>query len=131
MEHRKILIDTSILIDFLRKKNKEKSILWKLREKYDNILISSISVFELFAGATDIQKLDDVKRLLKWFDIIGFDEEIAQKSGEIFLDLKYKNKIIDYRDLFIGTSALFYNLELVTLNIKHFNKISGLKILEL
>jgi len=56
MENRRILVDTTILIDFLRKKKKEKSLLWKLREEYNYIAISSISVFELFVGATDEQK---------------------------------------------------------------------------
>ncbi len=35
MADRGILIDTSVIIDFLRKKNKQNSILWKLKEKHD------------------------------------------------------------------------------------------------
>lgn len=129
MANRKILVDTSILIDFLRKKNKEKSSLWKLKEKYNDLTISSISVFELYAGATDNKKLADVKTILKWFDIIDFNEEIAEMSGEVFIKLKKNNKLIDYRDLFIGVSALFYNLKLSTLNIQHFDKIPELELM--
>ncbi|MBC8228479.1 PIN domain-containing protein, partial [bacterium] len=88
MENRRILVDTTILIDFLRKKNKEKSLLWKLREEYSYIAISVISVFELFAGATDEQKEKDVRILLKWFDIIDLNEEIAEMCGKILIDLR-------------------------------------------
>ena len=120
MEDNGILVDTTILIDFLRKKNKEKALLWKFKEIYKNLSISSISVFELYAGAIDNRKINDVKSLLKWLDIIEFDEEIAEMAGNTFIALKKQNKIIDYRDLFIGTTAVFYNLETATLNIDHF-----------
>lgn len=131
MENRRILVDTTILIDFLRKQKKEKSRLWKLREEYQNLMISSISVFELFAGATDDQKIEDVRKLLKWFHILDFDEEIAEESGEIFKKMKRENKLIEYRDLFIGTTAVFYDLKMATLNVKHFEHIPNLEILKI
>ncbi len=130
MENRGILIDTTILIDFLRKQKKEKSRLWKLREDNENLMISSISVFELFAGATDDQKIDDVRKLLKWFDVLDFDEQIAEESGKIFKIMKSQNKMIEYRDLFIGTTAIFYDLKLATINVKHFEHIPNLEILK-
>lgn len=123
-----ILVDTTILIDFLRKKNKEKALLWKFKEIYKTLSISSISVFELYAGAIDNRKINDVKSLLKWLDIIEFDEEIAEMAGNIFIALKRQNNIIDYRDLFIGTTAVFYNLDIATLNIDHFENIPNIKI---
>lgn len=128
MENNGILVDTTILIDFLRKKNKEKALLWKFKETYRNLSISSISVFELYAGAVDNRKIDDVKSLLKWLDIIEFDEELAEMAGNTFIVLKKQNKIIDYRDLFIGTTAVFYNLEIATLNIEHFANFPNIKI---
>jgi len=131
MENRRVLVDTTILIDFLRKQKKEKSRLWKLREEYQYLKISSISVFELFAGAIDDQKIEDVRKLLKWFDILEFDEEIAEESGEIFKKMKKENKLIENRDLFIGTTAVFYDLTIATLNVKHFEHIPNLKILKI
>lgn len=69
--------------------------------------------------------------LLKWFEIIEFDEGIAQIAGEIFRQLKKEKLLIDYRDIFIGASAIFYKLSLATLNIKHFEKIQNLELLRL
>ena len=128
MANNGIIVDTTILIDFLRKKNKEKALLWKLKEIHKNLLISSISVFELYAGAIDNRKIKDVKSLLKWLDIVEFDEEIAEMAGNNFIALKMQNKVIDYRDLFIGTTAVFYNLGVATLNIQHFENIPNVQI---
>jgi len=127
LEDRGILVDTTILVDFLRKRNKEKTLLWKLKEMYATLSISSISVFELFAGAIDNVKVKNVQSLLKWLEVIEFDEELGEMAGGIFIELKKQNKIIDFRDLFIGTTAVFYNLEIATLNISHFENIPNIK----
>ena len=50
-------------------------------------------------------------------------------AGTIFIGLRKQNNIIDYRDLFIGTTAVFYNLEIATLNLGHFENIPNIKIL--
>ena len=50
MEDRRILIDTSVVIDHFRKKNKHKSLLYELAK--ENILfLSAISKFEFLVGA--------------------------------------------------------------------------------
>ncbi len=106
MENRDILIDTSILIDFLRKQNKKNSYLWKIKEKNFNCFVSTITVFELYAGAiTDIHR-KDLKKLLKWFEIIPFSKDISIHSGRIYRELKLINKMIDFRDIFIGATAI-------------------------
>jgi predicted nucleic acid-binding protein len=51
MERKRILIDTSILIDHLRKKRKDKTIFFELAQHHD-CLISSITEFEFSVGAT-------------------------------------------------------------------------------
>ena len=51
MGNQNVMIDTSIIIDHLRKKNKKKSILFKIVDLY-NFHLSIIVEFELFAGAT-------------------------------------------------------------------------------
>ena len=54
--------------------------------------------------------------------------EIAQLSGEIYKDLKAKNQHIEFRDIFIGATAIMRNIPLLTLNEKHFTGIKGIKI---
>jgi len=45
-----VLIDTSIIIDYLRKQNKEKTLFWETINRFE-CFISSVTVFELYSGA--------------------------------------------------------------------------------
>ncbi len=131
MDDRDILIDTTIIIDFLRKQNKQATNLWKVKEAGFNVQISTITVFELYAGAlTDIHK-NDLLKLLKWFEIIPFGFETAQISAEIYKNLKAENQLIEFRDIFIAATSIEFNVPLLTLNKKHFNRINDVKISEL
>ncbi len=53
MANEMILLDSSILIDFFRKKRKDKSAFFKLSERYNNLAISAITHFEVLAGCSD------------------------------------------------------------------------------
>jgi predicted nucleic acid-binding protein len=129
MADRGVLIDTSVIIDFLRKKNKQNSTLWKLKEKHD-CFMSAITLFELFAGATDDQKLEDVCKVAKWIEPILFDDPIAELSGKIYRELRHQKQLVEFRDIFIGATAIHYDYQLATLNQKHFNRIKSLKLID-
>ncbi|NPA40410.1 MAG: type II toxin-antitoxin system VapC family toxin [Thermodesulfobacteria bacterium] len=117
MENRNILIDTNIIIEFLRKKNKQKSYLWKIKEMDLNCFISTITVFELYAGAITERHKRDL--------------ETAKRSAEIYKELKNNNQLIEFRDIFIGATALEINLPIITLNEEHFKRIKGIKIYDI
>ncbi len=102
--------------------------MWEIKSKYQETLISSITVFELYAGATDSKKRADVKSLLRWFKIVEFTEELGELSGKIYRNLKKSNNIIEIRDLFIGSTAILYGVEIATLNNKHFENIRDIQI---
>jgi len=127
MEFPKLLIDTSIIIDFLRKKNKENTLFWKIINEYA-CYISTITEFELFCGAITDEKKLELEKIINSLQIINFDENASLKSAEIFLSLRSKNKNIEFRDIFIAATAIVADLPLSTLNQKHFNRISELKL---
>lgn len=128
MESTRMVIDTSIFIEHLRKKNKANSRLSMIPDT-SLLFVSSITVFELLMGANDSQKKTDVDELLSGVFIIEFDKQIAEKSAEIYRDLKKKNLLIEFRDIFIAATALVHNVPVKTLNFKHFNRVDGLEIL--
>ena len=127
MESRRILIDTSIIIDYLRKVNKSKTLFWKLVNQYD-CLISSVTVFELYSGAKSLEHKKDVKTVLSFLDIVSFDSTQAKLSADIFQTLKQKNNLIEFRDIFIASCAVFKKVPLATFNEKHFVRIDALNI---
>ncbi|MBF0450288.1 MAG: type II toxin-antitoxin system VapC family toxin [Candidatus Magnetomorum sp.] len=128
MADSRILIDTSVIIDFLRKKNKQKSVLWRIKEKYE-CLISTVTLFELQCGSKTEQHEKDIHKLLKWIETIPFDENISDISATIFQDLRAKNQLIEFRDIFIAATAISGDLSLATFNLNHFKRIQNLSLL--
>ncbi|TCD29249.1 type II toxin-antitoxin system VapC family toxin [Pedobacter psychrodurus] len=123
-----IMVDTSILIDYFRKKDKSKTRLLALSKKSENLCISSITEFEIFTGARG-EQIGFWETMLTNFIIFPFDSDAALAAVSIQNNLKKLRKSIDKADLFIAATAIAHNLSFDTLNQKHFEKIEGLKLL--
>lgn len=127
METTQLLVDTSVIIEFLRKKNKKNSVLWKLVGQFD-LFISSITTFELYAGANSSKKQKDLDILMKGFSIIDFSDEISIRSAKLYRHLKKVNKSVEFRDIFIAATELYFDMPIITYNIKHFQRIPELRL---
>ena len=127
MANQKILIDTSVLIDHFRRKDKTKTLLSKLLIECD-LFISSITDYEFRAGSNEANKLI-VNNYLNEFKLLDFNLDCSKKACNIREKLKRINKIIDLPDLFIAATALVNDLPLATLNKKHFERIENLKLI--
>ncbi len=130
MAHRRILVDTSVFIDFLRKDKKDNTILWYLQENY-SCTMSSVTLFELLCGAKTEKHLADVNTLAKWIESLPFDDLVAENAATFFRELKAKNKLIEFRDIFIAATAYEHNLSIATLNRKHFENLEHITLVEL
>ena len=83
MENSRVLIDTSVIIDYIRKKHKEKSALYNYFEKDYQIYISTITTFEIYNGLNEINRnLIDI--IFKRFNEINFDNAIAVEITRTF-----------------------------------------------
>ncbi len=114
MENRRVLIDTSILIEYLRSQNRKVSTFVKLFKDND-LCISSISIFELYNGATNESKKQDIEIICCELENIDFDINTAKTASEIYRNLRSKNKIIEFRDILISATAIQYNLPIARL----------------
>lgn len=122
-----ILIDSSILIDFLRQENKKDTIFFNLGQNYNQIFISIITHAELYSGRSIWEKpkvRNELKKLLEGIEILPLKVDISEKAGQI--RAKYG---INLLDAIIASTAILAELDLVTLNIKDFKMIKGLKII--
>jgi len=124
-----ILIDTSILIDYYRKTDKENSAWLSLVRRGYNFAISAITKYEIYAGATPSQ-LTFWDNILKIVPVLAFDENCVDTAIAINTQLKRKRKQIDIADLFIAATALNHNLAFATLNTRHFERIDALEIIQ-
>lgn len=124
-----MVVDTSIFIEFLRVKNKDSATLAKI-PKNTIISISTVTLYELYMGATSIEKKKDVELLTRNIPTLSFEKDIAIKASEIFLQLKKSNQLIEFRDIFIAATSIIHKLPLLTLNKKHFINIPEIELFE-
>ncbi len=79
-------------------------------------------------GATNDQKKKDVEILLEGVSVLPFDEEVSMKAAEIYHNLRRRNLMIEFRDIFIAATALVFQLPIKTLNKDHFQRIETLDL---
>jgi tRNA(fMet)-specific endonuclease VapC len=123
-----MVIDTSIFIAYLRSKDRTNTALAKLPTE-TVLYVSSITAFELYSGATDIKKRQDIDTLLQGIFILPLNTDIAKNAGFIYQDLRRRGNMIEVTDILIAATALENDLPIKTLNTNHFQRIPGLVIL--
>jgi tRNA(fMet)-specific endonuclease VapC len=121
-----LLIDTSILIDYLRKSQKHLTIFYQLSSQFD-YSISSITHFEFMVGSTSNNR-PFMEQLLQELPVLPFDVDCANQAATIFQDLKSQNQLLPMADILIAATAIAYDMPLLTLNRKHFERIKPLKL---
>jgi tRNA(fMet)-specific endonuclease VapC len=124
------LIDTDWIIDYLKGK---KNIVNRLQKLFDEgLTISVISLAELYEGifaSKDPKKhLKALQDFLSGIVVLGITDEICQTFGRLRAEQRKIGVIIDNFDLLIGSTALIHDLMILTDNVKHFEKIKGIKI---
>ncbi|HRE41171.1 MAG TPA: type II toxin-antitoxin system VapC family toxin [Ignavibacteria bacterium] len=128
MESGKILADTSIIIEHLRMLDKVNST-FSIHLKSFKIYLSSVTIFELYCGATEKRKKNDIETLCRFTDILNIDKTTSEIAGSIYIELKNKGFTIGTEDLLIASSALQYDLPVLTLNRKHFKIVKNIKLI--
>jgi predicted nucleic acid-binding protein len=124
------LLDTDTVIYSLKG---EPAVKKNLREHFhDPLKMSVITLMELYYGAHKSQKiasnLAKIKTLEISFQIIPISEESAGIFGMTKAQLEKAGSPLDDFDLIIASCALSNNLVLVTNNVRHFQRIEGLKL---
>ena len=124
-----VLVDTSILIDYYRKTDKNNSTWIDLVRQGYSFAISAVTKYEIYSGATSNQ-LAFWDSILQALTVMPLDEAAINTAVATNSALKKKRKQIDLADLFIAATAITNNLPLATLNKKHFDRIDTLKLID-
>lgn len=122
-----ICLDSSVLIEYYRKKGKTKSFIFELPQKYDRFAVSTITEYEIYIGSNFVQD--------KFWDeffqnvmTLPYTSEVNKQAIIIDRKLKKISKQIDTHDLMIAASSMTRGLKLATMNTKHFDRIEGLEL---
>lgn len=128
MEGEIICLDTSVLIDYFRKKEKAKSLFYKLTALDYEFVTTSITIFEIYRGMREEQSLF-WQNLFQQIRVAPFDNKSSHIAAELSQSFQSTNKLIALPDLFIASICLRNNFKLATLNLKDFERIKSLEIL--
>lgn len=125
-----VILDTSIIIDHLRRPPEE-SVLIQLFEHHtgETFGISVVTIQELYEGKStrDERKEHHLLSTLGSLEILPYNTEVAKIAGKIARDVTHP---IDFADAAIAATAITSGGALCTLNEKHFKNIPHLELVE-
>jgi len=126
------ILDTDILISFLRNKKKAVNMMSSLIKSKIILKTTIINVGELYTGAylsSQVAKdINSIEKLLEKFEILEYTKEDSRVFGQIQANLIKTGNKIGKMDTIIGSIALNRDKVLITRNVKHFEMIPRLKI---
>ena len=128
----KLILDTSFLIEL--KKGNEKAIkaLEEKKDKCEDIVVSSLTVYELLVGASYIwKKHGDVREMLKIQDMLKFltisavNPEVVRRAANLRAELMLRGLSVPDIDVLIACTD--ENAEILTFD-KDFEPLGELKV---
>lgn len=120
-----LLVDTNILIDYLRQK--PKAIAFIEQHGKANLALSPIVIMELFQGVLNRVDFQRTRKALNGFVVLDLDTSIAQLAMQLQQQYVLSHQL-GIPDALLAATALIYDLELRTYNLKDFHFIPGIQL---
>jgi len=126
------LFDTDAISELLRPRPLEAYVQWLENIPREAQFASAVTVGELFKGAfrsaaKERHLINIEERVLPAVTILPFDLSTARVFGMIRAELEMTGNILPDADLQIAATAIYHDLELVTGNLRHFQRIPNLR----
>lgn len=113
------LLDTTVAIDHLRGSEPAVVLLRRLIDAEEPLGASEVVRFELLAGVQE-DELDALEQFFSALAWIPVDEDVARIAGSLARSHRRAYSGIDDADYLIAATALAYDAELLTTNVRHF-----------
>jgi hypothetical protein len=123
MMARSFLLDTDVLVEFLRGRGEAVAF---VNAHADRIILSSIVVAELYAGVKGSAEQAMLDQFVSLFRVVPVDGDIA-KAGGLYRRDYGKSHGVGLADAILAATAEAENAELKTLNTKHYPMLKGLR----
>lgn len=136
-----VILDSSVLIAAERSGHTVRQILEQVRASQGSeteIGISVVSIAELIHGAYRAKTQQQQERRLEFIERLASDVpvypvtlEIARLAGRIEGQQEAKGIQLAFEDLLIGATALHLAYNIATLNLRDFQRVPGLAVVQL
>ncbi len=127
------LFDTDAISELLRPKPNRAYVKWLASVARVDQFTSAVTIGELFKGAyrspardRHLQNIEE--RILPAVTVLPYDTATARVSGQIQAFLEEKGRPLADADLQIAATAIYHGLELVTGNVRHFQRVPEISI---
>lgn len=123
-----VIIDTSILIDYLRRPESSPFKKFVEQNKEEKLSISILTIQELYAGKSSKEALKEnfFLNIINKMDVLPYTYKVAQLAGELTRDY---DKNLEFPDAAIAATTILNKASLFTLNKKDFKGIKKLKLI--
>jgi predicted nucleic acid-binding protein len=121
-----VLVDTSVLIDFLKDTKPNAAAVSALITS-KRILSTGIIMAELLQGTKTAAEEEHITVLLDGLPSIDVTSSLWIKAGKVSCSLRRKGITLPLSDIAIAVTAMEYDLSVFTLD-KHFEEIPGVKL---
>ena len=127
------LFDTDAISELLRIRPAMTYTNWLLKVPREEQFTSAVVIGELYKGAYrshDRERhLTNIEQhILPAVTVLPYDIDTAKVFGKIRAQLEEEGTILPDADLQIAATAICFDLELLTGNLRHFSRISTLKL---
>jgi predicted nucleic acid-binding protein len=113
----KILLDTDVVINILKKKEETLAKIDSLGE-YE-FYLSPIVIAEIYAGARP-KEITQIEQLFSYFKTVDINNEVGYITGKYANEFRKAFNGISLEDFMIAGTAKHYGLALWTYNKKHY-----------
>jgi tRNA(fMet)-specific endonuclease VapC len=124
------LVDSDWLIDATGGKPAATDFLAQLSA--GGLAVSIIAVAEVYEGAFGVSHsaamLAAYREFLSAYAILPLTDAIVERFARLRAELRRQGRLIPDMDLLIAATALEEDLTLVTRNVRHFERIAGLRL---
>jgi len=122
-----IVVDTDVIIDFFRDISPAVNVFAELISS-GKAALTSISVFELYAGIEGAKRLRQIEILVQKITVLPLNVIEAAMGGRIYTQLKSRGKLIGTHDILIAAICIANDLPLYSKNISHFSEIKDIRL---
>ena len=120
-----VLCDTNI---FIHAFNSDTNTIKQLKHiGLQNIILSSITVMELYQGMGNKKELAQMKKNIKYYDVVEVDRNTSALATN-FIENYRLSYGLQIPDAIIGASAVVHQIELFTYNRKDFSFMPNIKL---
>jgi tRNA(fMet)-specific endonuclease VapC len=127
------LFDTDAISEVLKRRPRAHYLRWLSTVPRTEQFCSAVSIGELYRGAFRAPNRDHHlanidNRVLPAITVLSYDRATARVYGEIAATLEMQGRRLADADLQIAATALRHDLEVITGNLRHFERIPQLRL---